>query len=460
MLISGTVTKTVAVIGIVSVLAACKPTDAPLPPNVADPNNLHNPAGAQADYWGAVAQFGSTFAGDGTSFVPMTGLFTDELRSADIGLAGLVTPELLLDSRFLTEYSGSGNVDNTTNGDVVLTYSLLQRARNQQREARGALHAWAPATPHALFGQLFAFEGYTQLMLADFYCSGVPLSTITYGGDYTLAPSSTTAQVYEAALASFDSALALATDSADILNLARVGKGRALLALGQYADAAATVTAVPDGFQYAMQYAGDVIADPTNGFIDQNFASADFVPSSARGGRSLTMVDREGINGLAFLSSGDPRTPGVIYASNHGLDDYRPTMYDPSGAGPVVLASGVEARLIQAENQIQSGSASWLTTLNALRASAGLSPLTDPGTKAARIDLLFSERGFWLFLTGHRQGDLRRLVRQYGRAVTDVYPTGPYPGAYNTYSPTVTAPIPGTERISNPNFHGCLSRGA
>ena len=31
------------------------------------------------------------------------------------------------------------------------------------------------------------------------------------------------------------------------------------------------------------------------------------------------------------------------------------------------------------------------------------------------MDLLFSERAFWMFATGHRLGDMRRLIRQYGR---------------------------------------------
>ena len=30
--------------------------------------------------------------------------------------------------------------------------------------------------------------------------------------------------------------------------------------------------------------------------------------------------------------------------------------------------------------------------------------------------MLFRERAFWMYLTGHRLGDMRRLIRQYGRA--------------------------------------------
>ena len=70
----------------------------------------------------------------------------------------------------------------------------------------------------------------------------------------------------------------------------------------------------------------------------------------------------------------------------------------------------------------------WLGKLNDARAtSAGtLAALADPGTDDARVDLLFRERAFWMYFTSHRIGDLRRLVRQYGRAQETVWPSGNY----------------------------------
>lgn len=74
--------------------------------------------------------------------------------------------------------------------------------------------------------------------------------------------------------------------------------------------------------------------------------------------------------------------------------------------------------------------------MNDLRANAGLArlrgyvdanqqprllpPLAAAATPAAQEDQLFKERAYWLFLTSHRLGDLRRLVRQYGRGVSSV----------------------------------------
>jgi hypothetical protein len=91
---------------------------------------------------------------------------------------------------------------------------------------------------------------------------------------------------------------------------------------------------------------------------------------------------------------------------------------------------------------------------------AGLAPLPDPGTPDTRVDLVFRERAYWLFLTGHRQGDLRRLVRWYGRDPRTVYPAGSYPGGNGRYGNDVDAPIPIAEQNYNPLFHGCLRRGA
>ncbi|HEX6535956.1 MAG TPA: hypothetical protein VF041_15275 [Gemmatimonadaceae bacterium] len=473
-------------------LAGCSPEklagNDQLPPDVPDPAQTNTPAGAIAAYHGALVRLRFAFGGHDNSFIPVTGLLTDELGSGDLGQPNYVVDPMLLDSRFLPEDPGIGD-DSTTAFPIYTLYGLLQKARGQARQARGALSAYAPDSSTALIGHLDAIEGYADVFLADLFCSGVPLSTLDFDGDFTYQPGSSTEEVYQHAVALFDSALAVSPDSERVMNLARVGKGRALLALGQYAEAAQAVADVPDDFQYAFQYsATDVPGEPTS--LDRSnrtFANRDLYPGFG-GGMMVTMVDAEGGNGLPFLSSGDPRVAWDDSAGTyHGLAIKRPVEYPLDGSGSIVLASGVEARLIQAEAQLQAGDAAgWLATLNALRTDgtydtqqdpndatktdtlwhagtggvAGLRPLADPGTPDGQVSLLFQERAYWLFLTGHRQGDLRRLIRQYGRQAPTVYPAGPYPAAYKTYGTDVTAPIPGTERVSNPLFTGCRSRGA
>jgi hypothetical protein len=133
----------------------------------------------------------------------------------------------------------------------------------------------------------------------------------------------------------------------------------------------------------------------------------------------------------------------------------------PELGSPIPLASSTEAQLIQAEAALNKGaSASYLTTVNTLRAGYQLPPLTDPGTAQGRVRQFFRERAFFLWLTGHRLSDLRRLVRQYGFTSEQVFPTTQtINGA--PYGPDVNFPIPQQEQ-NNPQFPNgsCIDRSA
>jgi len=460
-----------------------------LPPDVTDPALAQTPQGAMAAYNGTLAQFRATFGGQHSS-----GLGIDEGSAAFVPAAGLLSDELLwarnggtpLDRRLMLEGS-SGTEDSGADA----TYGLLHRVRALAGQTIGLLIRYVPDQP-ALVGHTYALEGYAEVFLAELFCSGIPLSTVDYSGDYTYQPGSTTDSVFTHAVVLFDSALALAGDNTRVVHLAALGKARALLTLGDYAGAAAAVAAVPDDYRYTVSFTAAAGADALN-----------FAAINPGGFWAYTVGDREGGTGLDFRTSGDPRTAvtqrgsyTVGFATTYPI--YHPNKYRDSilatspsgttvtftGADPMVVASGVEARLIEAEAALRAGDATtWRAKLNALRTdgtqdgsgnynpgSGGvgrLAPLTDPGTDAARVDLLFRERAFWLFLTGHRQGDLRRLVRSvdrggYGRSQDQVYPTGTYPNTTlgELYGSDVTAPIPAAERTSNPKFTGCITRDA
>lgn len=467
---------------VLGMLAGCSPEQVlgsnKLPPDVSDPALAKTPDGALANYRGAVDLFRQAFGGHGGDVITPSALLTDELQDGNVGLVtGIVKTNI--DARYLPEFS-----DPAQEGIGAPSYSSLQRARAQIGEAERALAAYAPNASPALRGRLYAMEGYTEVFLADLFCSGIPLSTLDLDQGFTYAAGSTTQEVYQGAVAHFDSALALASDSVEVINLARVGKGRALLALGDYAGAGAAVTDVPDAFSYAIGY-GSIF----DSFDYINFAASlagGFLAGAPNAGAPM-MADGDGGNGLLFRSSGDPRTTGDFVGNNaFGIARFRPTKYGPDGSSSIILADATEARLIEAEAQLQAGDASWLATLNALRTDgtfdtqpdpndatktdtlwhagtggvAGLAPLGDPGASDARVNLVFQERGYWLFLTGHRQGDLRRLVREYGRDAEQVYPTGAYAGGNGSYGTDVNFPIPATERVYNSKFTGCFSRGA
>lgn len=408
---------------------------APLPPGTQSPSSYNTTAGALEMARGTRFAMVNALV----SSIKASGTFTDEFESSGLSnsalaIGGIGDP---VDERIVPEQLVlSASVSSDKRG-----YFDLQGVRNSALQAVGLLAKYAPAVSPAVRGEMYALRGYAELLLADQYCSGIPLSTFDFEQDFTYQPGSTTSQVYRHAIALFDTALAISSDSAVVMDLARVGRGRAFLDLGQYDSAAATVASVSSTFSYSL---------------DRTWQSGVFYEFA-----SLTVADSEGQNGLAYVSSPDPRTPVLTAGVNQfGVTQYQPVQYRPGTTAPIVLASATEARLIRAEVALHGSTPSAsIDTLNALRATIGLAALTDPGSDSARVSQVFAERGFWLFLTAHRQGDIRRLVRNYGRAQNTVYPTGAYFGGLGVYGTDVTLPIPPDER-TNPLFTGCLNRDA
>lgn len=423
-------------------------------PDILNPSDIATAGGATPLRYGALSQFVSAFDGGTESFVAFGGTIADEFRGSDT-----FDERLLPNRRTIAENLGAG------------PYASLHNARGAINNAIGIIRTVAP-TPAFNIGELYMFRAYTEDFFAELYCSGVPFSEITDAG-VVLGKSETTVQVLNRSIASFDSALALAETSTRVRYGASVGKARALLNLGQFAQAAAAVAAVPTNFVLNIDHCNGT------GCTENGLYNAASAPSSR-----MTPANKEGINGLEFLPTvPDPRLPWV--ASNRAgfstswtnmpialkiCPAYRnncPGTFNTTGA--VVLADGIEARLIEAEARLQGGTQAdrdaVLVVLNNLRATGitgkPIAALTSAGaTQAAAVTQLFQERAYWMYMTGHRLGDLRRLVRQYGRDAETVFPTGeqapPMSGPYGT---DVNAPIPATER-NNANFNGCLDRKA
>jgi hypothetical protein len=290
-------------------------------------------------------------------------------------------------------------------------------------------------------------NGFTYVIVAEGYCNGIPVGNADDANPKTEILSNV--DLYNRAIAQFDTALATAAASdAKVRNAALIGKARALVNLDRYADAATAVAAVPTDYVYNVEYSNTTII---NDVYDWMYATPNFGPS-----------DREGGNGLNYVSSRDPRIKVDATQTRPGQDGtpiWRTLMFT-RGDAPVPLATGIEARLIEAEDMLDKNNVTgWLGKLNAARATlAALPTLADPGTPAGRVDLLFRERAFWMYFTSHRVGDLRRLVRQYGRAPNTVWPTGSYFKG-GVYGPDMNLPPSQAER-NNPEYKGCTNRDA
>jgi hypothetical protein len=408
-------------------LAACdtdKILEVPDPEYPTD-ESLQQPEALPLLIRGAMGEFWRAYGGNGLDnlgYVPAVALFTDEFLSSDT-----FDDRNKLDERIQLPPSQGNPSD--------LAFERLQKARRAARDAAAAVTKVRGANDPDV-ATLLALEAYTYVALAEGFCGAVPISNVTSGNFENGTPLST-AQLLDSAVVRFDRSLAASPN-----DLARVGKGRALLDQGKYSDAAAAVNPVATGFSYLMEYS------------ENTFQNSVWNLNSGNG--RFTVSDREG-GGLNFRSANDPRVP-VFFEGDLGFDNSTP-LYEqakyPSRDADMELATGVEARLIEAEAALQAGSpGTFISILNALRADvSGLGALTDPGNDAARQDLLFRERAFWMYASGHRLGDFRRLVSQYGRSVNSVYPNGAYPGLEGgDYGNTVVFPVPFDEE-QNPEFH-------
>lgn len=422
-------------------------------PNLIDPGGVNTPEGAASLRLGALADFVFVKDGDGT-----------QSQDGLILVGGLLSDEF----SFATTPPSEQEIDQRTsaliNPNVSDVYRNLHHARVGAERAAVTLQQFAlepDSTPDV--AEMLSIAGYTYVYFAEDFCSGVPFSRIN-GDSLVFGTPQTTTQMLDTALARFDSALAhpgLVNDDGTITNLAMVGRGRALLDLGLFTEAAAAVSAVPTEYQYVTEHSDSPLRlqNAIWSYTDQGLWS---------------VSDQEGGVGLPYISAVDPRVPvDSLDEDGDGFADTSPKdlitpLYTllkyPDGTAPVPLADGTEARLIEAEAQLQAGDRSGMTTtLNDLRQSFpdfGLANLSTPGTQPEAVDLLFSERAFWLYATGHRLGDMRRLVRPlptgYGRVVNTVFPNGAYHKG-GSYGPDVNLPLP-IEEQNNPNSQACLDR--
>jgi hypothetical protein len=357
--------------------------------------------------------------------------------------------------------------DNTFNAGP---YRSLNRVRVEADRAIRAMRRYWPDSTAAV-GSLFGLTAYVEVLIAEHYCNGTPLSGVD-GSAIVFGEPLTNDSVLRLAIANADSALAEAAlaGSAGLrwTRFASVVKGRALMDLGQFSAAATAVAAVPTTFKLRAYHS----VNTTN---NQVWA----LNNSAR--RYTIPNGREGAVGIDFVTPNDPRLPrqiggAVVFDNSVPMTLVRQALYGQYDSIPI--ASGIEARLIEAEAQLQLGGDRnlWLTSINALRTDttlyptlgtgfsygatipkgAALTALPDPGTDTARVNAHFRERAFWMFSTGHRLGDLRRLLRQYGRTEAQVYPNGTFVKG-GTYSDAIQMPVPFDE-TNNPSFTACIDR--
>jgi hypothetical protein len=338
-------------------------------PDIINPANVASAAGADAVRLGALARLNTaTTGGTADGIFLLGGLFADEYNNGDSFIA-----RQEIDQRIIT-------IQNNFLTDANRT---LHRARLAGEQAIKLLKEYNPTGPSANVAEMYFVQAFVENIIAEHYCNGLIFSTVVDGAEQYGTPITTQA-AFTRALAHADSGLALITGTTaqdvKIKGVLQVTKGRILMNLNRYADAATAVAGVATSLQY--QELHTATTSQQNQMWSFNVSN-----------RRYSVSTGEGTNGLNFATANDPRLPvclggdaacraiGVTLATR---DDLTSPIYVQrlwtTNASPVTIVSGIEARMIEAEAQLKAGQpAAALASLNAARATVtGLAPLTDP----------------------------------------------------------------------------------
>ncbi|MGH7719957.1 MAG: RagB/SusD family nutrient uptake outer membrane protein [Gemmatimonadaceae bacterium] len=309
---------------------------------------------------------------------------------------------------------------NTARASADNVLDLLQNEwTDEQVEDRDAMIATAAA-----------YAGYSLVLLSEGFCSAV-VSGIDEGGNIVYGNEIDPNAVRSLALERFDIAITegQAAGETDIVNMARVGRARALLGLGRLADARTAAALVPVNFQ-ALSTASDISGRRQNRAWSQN-----------NPGNRATSV------GTPYRTLNDPRIPvqNTGQSSITGVPLWLQLKYDAAG-DPIPIATYDEAQLIIAEADIQAGNLANATTIiNTYRARGNQLPLVAPTAQQLR-DALIDQRRRELFLESHHLGDVIRYNITLQPAAGMAY------HGSGTYGNQKCLNLPNVERQNNPNI--------
>jgi len=451
----------------VAALGACSTVQdqllEPQNPDLIDPSAVSSPSAASALRVGALGSFKNA-TGATESLWRWSGLLSDEWKSSDT---------------FSQRNETDQRSIQTNNATFTTAYNTVQQSRGFIYDAIQKMQQFNPQEKVQI-GELYMALAFVEMQMAEDLCNGIPLGLARNGvvdySDPSYKPLMNQ-EVFAKALTHADSAVALAVgDSAvavAVRNASLITKARILVDMGQQTQAAALVPAatVPSTFQYVEAFS---VPTTDNGNWSFNNSQGRYTVSDS----SQVVNGTQSIikNALPFVTANDPRVPtkaGTAFSpAIKPFDTSTPMFVQQIWSGrsdPIPVLSGIDARLIEAEGKLKANDiAGMMTILNALRATppsignfkpAAMAALATPATQDAAVSLFFREKAFWTFGRGQRLGDLRRLIRQYGRTQDNVFPTGNFHKGGVQYLNDVNFPVPDADK-TNSQFTGCIDRNA
>lgn len=331
------------------------------------------------------------------------------------------------DRRTFTAASGAYATNTCANGIGV--YTTLSTARYSADHTHQILSGFTDAeVPNraVLMATMSAYAGYSLVLLGEAMCA----ASVDVGPKLSRAELMTMAeQRFTAAISEAGSVGTAA--SANVVNLARVGRARARINLSstnasKAAEAAADALLVPDGFVWNASYVSTTVTSSNYVFY------------------WINEQQRASIEG-PFQIVGDPRVK-VTNTALQAFDRITPLWTQQKYAdrnAPIPIARWAEAQLIVAEVQGGAQAVSIINTLRA-RASASLPTFASSDPTAIRNQVI-AERSRELFLEGQHLGDKIRFNLPFTPAAGSPFKQG------LSYGTMTCFPYPDIEALNNPN---------
>lgn len=277
------------------------------------------------------------------------------------------------------------------------------------------------------------YAAYTRMLLAEAFCESAINGGQGLTSDERMAD----------ALAAFQDAgsAAQAAGRSDLVAASKLGEARADLWLGDFPAAGAAAAEIPADLAFESYYSTASVAQK-NKVVRLTYAIDE--------ARRFTIGDG------SLAATGHERWQYFDEWVSLGLMEERPDLLSfnpavpvvlqlkyPTPDAPIVMASGAEARLIEAEVKLRGndpGGAAGI--VNTLRSDHwGLGPISFSGNLATDLPVMAHERARELWLTGGRLATLRR----YAEDGVDLFPGGKQ-GTDSCF------PVPQRELDTNPNF--------
>jgi len=315
-------------------------------------------------------------------------------------------------------------------GTAPNVYEPLSTARWMADDALDRLDEWGDEqVPNRteLTATAAAMSGYSLTLMGEGMCS-IALD---------LGPEMMPDEVFAEAEDRFTRAIEAATAVGDdeMLNLARVGRARARLNMGDGDGAASDAALVPEDFSFEFAYSS------------QDASTENKIYALME--RELMATVEPMYRNMTFQGQPDPRVQAMdlgLLGPGTQIEIWSTPKYSSLDA-PVPVATWEEAQLILAEvaldnNQLQEA----VDIINTLHDRVGLGEFSSTDASEIREQLIY-ERSAELFLEGQHMQDLERFNLDLIPAPGTPFPHG------GEFSNQICFPLPEVEYLNNPNIN-------